>query len=237
MELALLMMFGFLVVVWLVFFKFKWLKFNIAWGIVSAFFELHILLIFMIGLRFMTPYSTNAKIIQHTIQLIPHLPEPTLVTAVLVEPDVPVKKGQPLFQFDHRSYEYKVRQVEAQLAIATAQQAQAIARYGTAALRAFFEVKVALTNEILLAQRLQIETKRLADNAEAVRIARLRYVAGSMDMLSVLQLQERQLESQATVIQLRYALLANRITLHLALGGSFDTAPAVEIGGTAERTE
>jgi multidrug resistance efflux pump len=63
-----------------------------------------------------TPYTTNAKVIQHTIQLVPRLPEPTLVTAVLVEPDVPVKKGQPLFQFDRRPYEYKVRQLEAQLA-------------------------------------------------------------------------------------------------------------------------
>ncbi len=73
-------------------------------------------LIFIIGLRFVTPYTTNAKVIQHTIQLVPRLPEPTLVTAVLVEPDVPVKKGQPLFQFDRRPYEYKVRQLEAQLA-------------------------------------------------------------------------------------------------------------------------
>ena len=50
------------------------------------------------------------------IQLVPRLPEPTLVTAVPVEPDVPVKRGQPLFQFDRRPYEYKVRQIEAQLA-------------------------------------------------------------------------------------------------------------------------
>jgi len=77
---------------------------------------LHLSLIFIIGLRFVTPYTTNAKVIQHTIQLVPRLPEPTLVTAVLVEPDVPVKKGQPLFQFDRRPYEYKVRQLEAQLA-------------------------------------------------------------------------------------------------------------------------
>jgi len=53
--------------------------------------------------------------VQHTIQLIPRLPEPTLVTAVLVKPDVPVKKGQPLLQFDRRPYEYQVRQLEAQL--------------------------------------------------------------------------------------------------------------------------
>jgi len=94
-----------------------------------------------------------------------------------------------------------------------------VARYGTAVLRAFYEVEVALTNETLLAWRLQIEEKAQADRAEAVRIARLRYMAGAMDMLSVLQLQERQLQGQTGVIQLRNGLLANRITLLLALGG------------------
>ena len=111
-----LLTFGFLLFVWLVFFKFKWLKFSIAWAMVSLFVFVHVLLIFMIGLRFMTPSSRQARVVQHTIQLIPRLPEPTLVTAVLVEPDVPVKKGQPLFQFDRRPYEFKVQQLEAQLA-------------------------------------------------------------------------------------------------------------------------
>ena len=101
---------------WLVFFKFKWIRLTYGWGLFVLFFVLHVSLIFIIGLRFVTPYTTNAKVIQHTIQLVPRLPEPTLVTAVLVEPDVPVKKGQPLFQFDRRPYEYKVRQLEAQLA-------------------------------------------------------------------------------------------------------------------------
>src|SRR5271168_2929024 len=101
--------------VWLVFFKLKLLKFSITWGVVSGLVGIHILLIFVIGIRFVTPYSTDARVIQHTIQLIPRLPEPTLVTAVLVQPDVPVKKGQPLFQFDRRPYEYQVRQLEAGL--------------------------------------------------------------------------------------------------------------------------
>ena len=82
----------------------------------SIFWGLHLLLIFMIGLRFVTPSSTDARVIQHTIQLTPRLPEPTLVTAVLVKQNVPVKKGAPLFQFDRRPYEYKVRQLEASLA-------------------------------------------------------------------------------------------------------------------------
>src|SRR5262245_62551823 len=107
---------GFILAVWLIFFKFKWLKLGIAQGIGAVFVFLHVLLAFMIGLRFVTPYTTDGRVIQHTIQLVPRLSEPTLVTAVLVEPDVPVKKGQPLFQFDRRPYEYRVRQLEAQRA-------------------------------------------------------------------------------------------------------------------------
>ncbi len=115
MLIAFLITFAFLLFVYFVFFKFKWLKFSMTWGILSAFFAVHLFLIFVIGLRFVTPYSTNVKVVQYTIQLVPRLPEPTLVTAVLVKPNTPVKKGQPLFQFDRRPYEYQVRQLESQL--------------------------------------------------------------------------------------------------------------------------
>jgi multidrug resistance efflux pump len=104
------------IIFWLVFFKFKWLKFTFAWGFFSLFFVVHLLLVFLIGMRFVAPYSTDVKVIQQTIQLVPRLPEPTLVTAVLVKPNVPIKKGQPLFQFDRRPYENKVKQLEAKLA-------------------------------------------------------------------------------------------------------------------------
>jgi multidrug resistance efflux pump len=113
---GLVMVFAYVLLVWAVFFRFKWLKFSIPWGVVSAFVGVHLLIIFLIGLRFMTPLATEARVIQHTIQLTPRLSQPTLLTAVLVEPNVPVKKGQPLFQFDRRMYEFQVRQLEAQLA-------------------------------------------------------------------------------------------------------------------------
>ena len=111
---VLLFLYGF--IVWLVFFKFRWLKFTIAWGFFSTFFVLHLGIIFLIGLRFVAPTSTDARVIQRTIQLTPRLSEPTLVTAVLVEPNVHVKRGTPLFQFDRRIYEAKVKQLQAQLA-------------------------------------------------------------------------------------------------------------------------
>ena len=105
-----------LAIFWLVFFKLKLLRLTPAWGFGFALVFAHFFLIFLIGLRFVTPNSANATVVQHTIQLIPRLPEPTLVTEVLVEENMPVKKGQPLFQFDRRPYEYKVAQLEAQLA-------------------------------------------------------------------------------------------------------------------------
>jgi multidrug resistance efflux pump len=107
---------GYVLFVWLAFFKFKWLKFSPVWAIVSGFIGLHILLGLLIGLRFATPQSSDAKVVQYTIQLIPRLPEPTLVTAVLAQQNVYVKKGQPLFQFDRRPYQYQVSQLEGQLA-------------------------------------------------------------------------------------------------------------------------
>ena len=103
---------------WLVFFKFKWLRLTPGWGLIFAFFVIHLLLVFMIGLRFVTPTSANATMVQHTIQLIPRLTQPAVVTEVLVQDNDRVKKGQPLFQFDRHPYEDQVAQIQAQLAAA-----------------------------------------------------------------------------------------------------------------------
>jgi outer membrane protein, multidrug efflux system len=114
----------------------------------------------------------------------------------------------------------------AQIKIATAEEERTVARYGSVVLRAFGEVEVALTNETLLTQRTLFDQRALNDRNTAVQIAAIKYNAGSIDLLSVLILQNAQLTTQGSVIKLRNAQLANRINLHLALGGSFDANPA-----------
>jgi len=94
------------------------------------------------------------------------------------------------------------------------------------ALRALDEVEVALTNEQLLAKRLPHAESAVLNHKEAVRVANLKYTAGTMDFLSVLQLEEGLIQSQADLIKLRNTQLTNRINLHLALGGGFDSLPA-----------
>ena len=119
---------------------------------------------------------------------------------------------------------YQGGELRAQIRIATAQQDLAIAHFGGVALSAFKEVEEALMNEQLLAQRLPHTEDAVLNHTEAVRVAELKYLAGSMDLLSVLQLQEGEIQSQSDLIRLRNAQLANRINLHLALGGSFDSS-------------
>ncbi len=71
MLLGFVLLFAYGFIVWLVFFKFRWLKFTIPWGFFSTFFVLHLGIIFLIGLRFVAPTSTEARVIQRTIQLTP----------------------------------------------------------------------------------------------------------------------------------------------------------------------
>ena len=115
----------------------------------------------------------------------------------------------------------------AKIRIATAEQQQALAAYGAAALKAFDEVEAALTSEGLIAEELAYEKASLVDRNEAVRLAKIRYQTGSIDAITMLQVQATQIATQSNVVTLQSEQLGNRINLHLALGGSFDAATAV----------
>jgi multidrug efflux system outer membrane protein len=111
--------------------------------------------------------------------------------------------------------------IEAQLAGATASQQAAIAAYGTAALNAFEEVETSLTNEQLLAEREQFLRMVVTNDSEAYKIETIRYDEGATDLLSVVQIQSRWIAGRIALLRIQNERLAQRINLHLALGGSF----------------
>ena len=115
--------------------------------------------------------------------------------------------------------------LQAQVKFATADQEAALALFGQAALRAFSEVESSLANEPLLADQQRSLEAVLTQDSEALRLGRLRYEAGATDLLHVLDMQSRVLNSQFALVAIRNDRLANRIALHLALGGGF-AAPA-----------
>ena len=124
---------------------------------------------------------------------------------------------------------YEGGALRAQIEIASAQQAQAVAHYGSVVLRAFREVETALANEQLLAKRVPFETQAAHDRSEAVRIATVQYLAGRRDLLWVSNLQTGQLATEGDLVKLRGLQQVNRITLLLALGGSFDVVAATAV--------
>lgn len=105
--------------------------------------------------------------------------------------------------------------------IATAEQEQALASYGQAALVAFREVETALDQGNVLSQRTADLMEAASEADEAFRIADLRYREGESDLLSVLIIQQRVIGAKSNLATVQRLLLDQRVDLQLALGGSW----------------
>ncbi|MEI6894588.1 MAG: TolC family protein [Colwellia sp.] len=92
---------------------------------------------------------------------------------------------------------------------------------------AFSDVENAITTEKSLKQ--SYKTMLTAqENAEiAATLSFEQYQSGLVTYTTVLDAQTRHFESQATLIQIKNELIANRINLHFSLGGDFST-PSLE---------
>ncbi len=117
-------------------------------------------------------------------------------------------------------------QLEAEEDIATAEQKTAVAEYRKTALQAFSDVENGLANDRLLAQRESFLRLALQKNTAAWEIATKQFDAGAVDLLSVLQMQRRVLNARIALINISGRRLAQRVNLHLSLGGNFDSPEA-----------
>ena len=106
--------------------------------------------------------------------------------------------------------------------IATAEQEQALAAFGQAAINAFREMETNLDQGVVIQQRIDDLEEAAREAEEAFRIARLRYDEGEEDLLSVLTIQQRGITSRSTLSSAERLLLEQRVNLNLALGGSWE---------------
>jgi outer membrane protein, multidrug efflux system len=123
-------------------------------------------------------------------------------------------------------------QLQAQVEVRTAEQKQAVADYARVSLRAFAEVEDALSNGFALADRETILMTAVRENARGLELANVRYRVGSGDLRGVQQQQLALYSAQVSLLRVQAERLVQRVNLHLALGGSFDSA-APPIVGTA----
>ena len=100
-------------------------------------------------------------------------------------------------------------------------------RYVQSALNAFREVEASLSADRSLSTKETFLASELEQAALAERQAERDYSEGvNPNILSVLEAQRRANNARASMIRLRNQRLQNRIDLHLALGGDFQTQPA-----------
>ena len=74
---------------------------------------------------------------------------------------------------------------------------------------------------MLLEERESLLGAAVVNNEAALKVAKTQYEFGQTDLLSVLQMQARTLNSKISLIRIKNARPAQRIDLHLALGGKF----------------
>jgi multidrug efflux system outer membrane protein len=121
---------------------------------------------------------------------------------------------QPLFQGGR---------LRAEVGVAEADVAQAGALHALAVLVAFREVETALAAETFLAAQELHLTEAAEQSSAAERLAAEQYRFGVGGYLEVLESQTRSFTSRSALLQLKRERLDNRIDLHLALGGGFET--------------
>ena len=111
--------------------------------------------------------------------------------------------------------------IEAQVAVATADQKAAIANYALTALRAFKEVENALAAEKHLSARLGHVETMVKEYHTAYKMTVETYRIGESSVLDILLIQSKWIAAEMQRMQVMKQRLINRVNLHLALGGSF----------------
>ena len=113
--------------------------------------------------------------------------------------------------------------LKTQVEIRTAEQKQAVASYAAVGLRAFGEVENALSAEIAARERERIIAEGVTNNQRALEIVRTQYKVGSTDLRFVSQRQLALNATQSALVRMQAEQRVQRVNLHLALGGSFET--------------
>jgi multidrug efflux system outer membrane protein len=125
---------------------------------------------------------------------------------------------------------YQGGALETQVKIRTIEQKEAVANYARTALRALGDVENALAAGKTLAEREQILQRVVSDHQRALELAKTSYSVGRTDQRAVQQQQLNVYAASLALLGVQSEQLAQRVNLHLALGGSF-AEPAKPLDG------
>src|SRR3954469_14962103 len=112
MELILLGIYS--VFVWFIFFKKKWLPWNITSQVIVVTIPIVCLAIIILFMNIVAPSTHDIRAMNYVVPVVPRVTG--TVTEVPIEPNRPIKKGDVLFKMDPVPFELAMKAAEAKLA-------------------------------------------------------------------------------------------------------------------------
>jgi NodT family efflux transporter outer membrane factor (OMF) lipoprotein len=118
---------------------------------------------------------------------------------------------------------YQGGALKTQVEIRTLEQKQAVAEYAQMALRALGDVENGLAVARTLSERQSFLQQAVVENQRALDFAQTSYRVGQGDLRAVQQQQLNVHAARLALLRVQGEQLAQRVNLHLALGGSFES--------------
>jgi len=197
----------YIVALWLVFSKFKLVRWGWLSGTVSVLIGVFILAIFLALFNYLTP-SGRVTVTGRVVEVTPNVTGQ--IVAIPVKPNVPVKANDVLFQIDPAPFQYKVSQLQASLAAA---------KQHTEILKSNYEQATA--NVTGLTAQVAFNAKR---NADILKLA----TEGANTQF---QAQDRQNQYETALAQLNVAKAAQqsaKLALDSEIGGVNTTVAQIQ---------
>lgn len=144
--------------VWLVFYKYRFIRFNLIWKfIVFGFYALAVLTeVVLLGQT--TPYSKELIVERYVIQLAPEFGG--LVTEVHAKANEPIKKGEPIFSMDAQTWKERLQKATAELEASVHEQTAAESELAVANRRLADALKL-VPKQVMAEQKLEIRQDRV----------------------------------------------------------------------------
>jgi multidrug resistance efflux pump len=167
MELILLGIYSYLA--YLVYFKFKWLPWNIVTQVITITLPIIGLTALILLLNIVAPSSHDVRVINYVVPV--NTSVRGLVKEVPVEPNRPVKKGDVLFRIDPEPFEIAVRDYQSQIVALQAQlvTAEANSRNYGEQLKSASGQKSAIQSQLDLARTRMKQFEELAESGAGNR--------------------------------------------------------------------
>jgi multidrug resistance efflux pump len=197
----------YIVALWVIFSKFKLVRWGWLSGMVSVLVGVFILATFLALFNYLTP-SGRVTVTGRVVEVTPNVTGQ--IVAIPVKPNLPVKANDVLFQIDPAPFQYKVSQLQASLAAAKQQ---------TEILKSNYEQATA--NVTGLTAQVAFNAKRLGD------IQKL----AAEDANTQFQAQDRQNQYETALAQLNVAKAAQqsaKLALDSEIGGVNTTVAQIQ---------